>query len=58
MHYTEITCPMCDGEPVGIGTLGFLAHLSCRQCGWYWAVDVRELDDYQPEDELRQGVLL
>lgn len=37
-------CPCCDGESqLFLGTLGTVAHLRCRGCGWIHAVKAEVL---------------
>lgn len=33
------TCPMCNGTPTLLGTLGQTTWLRCRDCGWQWSAD-------------------
>jgi hypothetical protein len=35
----EPSCPQCDGPGVALGTLGYLLHLRCRNCGFDFSVD-------------------
>ena len=37
-----ITCPLCDGPGVELGTLGDLQHLRCRNCGIDFHINVEE----------------
>lgn len=41
-------CPMCGGPGVALGTLGYLLHLRCRNCGSDWSVD--SPDSYEEQD--------
>lgn len=39
-------CPMCEGPPVPLGTLGRITWLRCRDCGWQYEADGPiDLDD-------------
>jgi transposase-like protein len=38
-----IECPACDGPAQLLGTLGRLAHFTCRNCGSAWAVNADSL---------------
>jgi rubredoxin len=40
----ECNCPVCGGQALPLGTLGFLEHFRCRACGWEWSEDVRTRD--------------
>ena len=42
-------CPMCEGPPVFLGTLGNVTWLRCRDCGWQFEAN-GPLDDV-PDDE-------
>jgi tRNA(Ile2) C34 agmatinyltransferase TiaS len=35
----EDRCPACEGQGVALGTLGYMLHLRCRDCGADFAVD-------------------
>lgn len=35
----EDTCPVCGGQGVALGTLGYVLHLRCRDCGIDFSVD-------------------
>lgn len=39
------TCPMCNGTPTLLGTLGTLTWLRCRDCGWEWPTTSANSDD-------------
>jgi len=48
-------CPMCEGSPEILGTLGKVTWLRCRHCGWeYQATEPIETDedeeDYDESD--------
>lgn len=46
MTYQEMpACPVCDASAVPLGTLGFLDHWRCRDCGAQWATDNRLNDE-------------
>jgi hypothetical protein len=35
----EYACPECGGPGVALGTLGYILHLRCRDCGDDFTVD-------------------
>lgn len=39
------TCPMCNGTPTLLGTLGQTTWLRCRDCGWQWSADPAYSED-------------
>ncbi len=39
LEQIEDTCPECGGQGVALGTLGYLLHLRCRDCGADFSVD-------------------
>jgi rubredoxin len=56
----ENECPMCDGPPVLLGTLGRITWLRCRDCGWQYEADgpigLDDEDDDpgdEPDDDAR-----
>lgn len=35
----EAECPLCGGPGVALGTLGYILHLRCRDCGEDFSTD-------------------
>lgn len=38
-------CELCGGELVYLGTLGYLAHFTCRDCGMESSTELFDADD-------------
>lgn len=45
LELQEDTCPQCGGQGVALGTLGYVLHLRCRECGWDFSVDAPDQED-------------
>lgn len=39
IEQVEDTCPVCGGQGIALGTLGYVLHLRCRDCGIDFSVD-------------------
>jgi hypothetical protein len=44
----EYVCPECGGPGIALGTLGYILHLRCRDCGDDFTVD--SPDSYEEVD--------
>ena len=36
---TDVACPLCGGPGVVLGTLGYILHLRCQDCGADFSTD-------------------
>jgi hypothetical protein len=41
-------CPVCNGEPTYVVSMGRLVKLRCRACRWTWAARMPEFDNSLP----------
>ncbi len=50
LELSEDACPMCGGQGIALGTLGYMLQLRCRQCGWDWSVEAPDLQEEPDRD--------
>jgi hypothetical protein len=45
-------CPVFDGEPTSMGSMGRLVRLRCRAYGWAWDAPIPEAEVAEFDDTL------